>query len=81
MDPRQRLLIVDTENHCVRRYDPVTETISLVAGVPRQAGVAVGADWASTQIRRPHGCRVAPDGRLVIVDSDNDRILIGPLDE
>lgn len=81
MDRRERLLIVDTENHCVRRYDPVSGTIELVAGVPRQAGAAIGTDWTATHLRRPHGCRIAPDGRLVVVDSDNDRILIGPLDD
>ena len=79
MDQRQRLLIVDTENHCIRRYEPVSGTIRIVAGVPRQAGTMIGSEWTSTQLRRPHGCRIAPDGRLVIVDSDNDRILIGPL--
>lgn len=81
VDHRQRLLIVDTENHCIRRYDPVAGTIDLVAGVPRRAGSAIAAGWTATHLRRPHGCRIAPDGRLVVVDSDNDRILIGPLDD
>jgi len=77
MDRQQRVLIVDTENHCVRRYNPNTETIDLVAGTPPRAGVEVGAGWKTTSLRRPHGARIAPDGRLVIADSDNDRVLIG----
>ena len=77
MDRQQRVLIVDTENHCVRRYDPDTEIIELVAGTPPRAGVEVGDDWKTTSLRRPHGARIAPDGRLVIADSDNDRVLIG----
>lgn len=77
MDREQRVLIVDTENHAVRRYDPETAVIDLVAGMPPQAGAGVGTDWRTTQLRRPHGARIAPDGRLVIADSDNDRILIG----
>ncbi|MFM7207074.1 MAG: hypothetical protein ACKO4T_10450 [Planctomycetaceae bacterium] len=77
VDGRGRVLIADTENHCIRRYDPQRETIVTVAGVPRQAGAAVGADLATTQLSRPHGCRIAPDGRLVIADSDNDRVLAG----
>ena len=77
MDREQRVLIVDTENHCIRRYDPATGRIDLVAGVPQRAGAAVGGDWKSTELRRPHGVRIAPDGRLVIADSDNDRLLIG----
>jgi len=77
MDGDQRVLIVDTENHAVRRYDPETAVIDLVAGMPPQAGAGIGTDWRTTQLRRPHGARIAPDGRLVIADSDNDRILIG----
>ncbi len=77
MDRQQRVLIIDTENHCVRRYDPATAMIELIAGMPAQAGAAVGVDWKTTQLRRPHGGRIAPDGRLVIADSDNDRLLIG----
>ena len=78
MDRTGGVLIVDTENHCVRRYDPLSTQIDLVAGVPTQAGAAVGATWQQTELRRPHGARIAPDGRLVIADSDNDRVLIGP---
>jgi hypothetical protein len=37
----------------------------------------VGADLRSTHLARPHGCTLAPDGRLVIADSDNDRIIAG----
>ncbi len=77
LDRAGRVLIADTENHCIRRYDPESETITTVAGVPTKAGVAIGNDLRSTQLARPHGCMVAPDGRLVIADSDNDRILAG----
>jgi DNA-binding beta-propeller fold protein YncE len=77
MDREQRVLIVDTENHCIRRYDPATGRIDLVAGVPQRAGAAIGGDWKATELRRPHGVRIAPDGRLIIADSDNDRLLIG----
>lgn len=77
IDREQRVLIVDTENHCVRRYDPTSGQIELVAGVPQRAGAAIGDTWKATELRRPHGARIAPDGRLVIADSDNDRVLIG----
>jgi hypothetical protein len=78
MDRQGGVLIVDTENHCVRRYDPGTKQIDLVAGVPPEAGATVGDAWTNTKLRRPHGARIAPDGRLLIADSDNDRVLIGP---
>ena len=80
LDRAGRVLIADTENHCIRRYDPGSETITTVAGVPTKAGAAIGADLRSTRLARPHGCRISPDGRLVIADSDNDRILAGPAD-
>ncbi|MFM8283761.1 MAG: hypothetical protein ACKOCW_09415 [Planctomycetaceae bacterium] len=37
----------------------------------------MAAGWASTHLDRPHGVAIAPDGRLVVVDSGNDRILAG----
>jgi len=79
LDRQGRVLIADTENHCIRRYDPASGTIDLVAGVPGHAGAAVGSDLLATQLQRPHGCCLDPQGRLVIADSDNDRILAGAI--
>jgi sugar lactone lactonase YvrE len=80
MDGQGRVLVCDTENHCIRRYDPVTGIIVTVAGVPGSPGTAVGSDWRTTQLARPHAARIDPAGNLVVADSDNDRILAGPLD-
>ena len=79
LDRRGRVLIADTENHCIRRYDPASGTIELVAGTPARHGATVGADLLSTQLFRPHGCCLDPQGRLVVADSDNDRIIVGDL--
>ena len=81
LDRRGRVLIADTENHCIRRYDPASGRIDLVAGMPPRAGATVGEDLRSTQLKRPHGCCLDPSGRLVIADSDNDRILAGDVPE
>jgi sugar lactone lactonase YvrE len=78
-DRAGRVLIADTENHCIRRYDPATGMIDLVAGTPPRGGATVGKDLLSTQLLRPHGCCLDPEGRLVIADSDNDRIIAGDL--
>ena len=78
-DLEGRVLIADTENHCIRRYDPASGTIELVAGTPPRGGATVGKDLLSTQLLRPHGCCLDPLGRLVIADSDNDRIIVGDL--
>jgi sugar lactone lactonase YvrE len=79
LDRQGRVLIADTENHCIRRYDPASGSIDLVAGTPARGGATVGADLLSTQLLRPHGCCLDPEGRLVIADSDNDRIIAGEI--
>ena len=77
MDRRGDVLILDTENHCLRLFDPVKQTIRTIVGNGRK-GAAVGQDWAGTQLSRPHGARIGPDGRLYVADTENNRILIGP---
>ena len=80
LDQRGRVLIADTENHCIRRWDPSTGLIELVAGRPTRKGTAIGANLLATELARPHGCALDPAGRLVIADSDNDRVLAGPVE-
>jgi len=80
LDRQSRVLIADTENHCIRRYDPASGSIDLVAGTPARGGANLGTDLLSTQLLRPHGCCLDPEGRLVIADSDNDRIIAGEID-
>ena len=77
LDAKGGVLILDTENHCLRRYDPATRTLRTVAGNGAK-GSAVGADWTTTQLNRPQGARLGPDGRLYVADTGNNRILVGP---
>jgi len=77
MDAKGGVLILDTENHCLRRYEPSDRTIRTIVGNGKK-GAAVGQDWAATQLNRPHGARIGPDGRLYVADSENNRILVGP---
>ncbi|MCX6921151.1 MAG: hypothetical protein NTX20_07500 [Verrucomicrobia bacterium] len=77
MDAKGNVLILDTENHCLRLFDPAKLTIRTIAGNGKK-GQAVGQGWASTQLNRPHGARIGPDGRLYVTDTENNRILIGP---
>ncbi|MDB6118758.1 MAG: repeat protein, partial [Verrucomicrobiaceae bacterium] len=71
------VLICDTENHCVRRYIPGTGQIELVAGHPPTAGLKIGDTWLATNLRRPHGVRIGPDGSLYVCDTYNNRVLQG----
>ena len=77
MDAAGRVLIADAENHCIRRYSPQTGKIELIAGAPPKAGNKVGKTFLQTELRRPHGVRHGPDGRLYVADTYNDRVLRG----
>lgn len=77
MDAKGDVLILDTENHCLRVFDPTKQTIRTLVGNGKK-GSAVGSDWAGTQLNRPHGARIGPDARLYVTDTENNRILIGP---
>ena len=77
MDPQGRILITDTENHCIRRYDPATGLMELIAGVPGVRGRASSEDPLKIELARPHGSRVR-DGWLFIADSENDRVIWFP---
>lgn len=60
------LLIVDTENHVIRRIDPRNGIVLTIAGNGRS-----GAD---ASLARPHGVAVSPDGAIHIADTENHRI-------
>ena len=75
MDPNGNVLICDTENHCVRRYSPTTGKIELIAGKPPKSGKNVGTTLLETELSRPHGVRIAPDGSIYICDTYNNRVL------
>jgi len=77
MDKDGTVLICDTENHCVRRYFPKTGKIELVAGTPGKASDQIGSNFLKTGLRRPHGVRIGPDGKLYIADTYNNRVLSG----
>lgn len=75
IDPQDNVIICDTENHCLRRYEPKTGKIVLVAGTPPNSGDTIGKDLLGTSLKRPHGVRFDKQGRLYVVDSENNRVL------
>ena len=80
LDPQGRILITDTENHCIRRYDPRSKIIELVAGVPGVRGSASSDNPLEIELARPHGSRIHK-GWLFIADSENDRLISFPYPE
>ena len=67
------VLIVDTENHAIRRIDRATGIVTTIAGGHRgpegDGGLATEAG-----LDRPHGAVVGPDGAIYIGDTNNHRI-------
>ncbi|MEO1614447.1 MAG: NHL repeat-containing protein [Planctomycetota bacterium] len=68
MDSKGRLLVVDTENHCVRRIDLVKETIETVLGG--------STEKETLPLKRPHGIAAESSGDgFWVADSENHRII------
>lgn len=65
IDLDDSVIIADAENHLIKRYDPVSKTLSTI--------LDHGPD--GKPLNRPHGIWVRTDGTLYICDSWNDRIL------
>jgi sugar lactone lactonase YvrE len=73
LDRDGSLLIVDTENHALRRIDRASGIVTTVAG-GRRGGEGDGGPAAGAGLDRPHGAVVGPDGAIYIGDTNNHRI-------
>jgi sugar lactone lactonase YvrE len=74
-DQQGNLLVVDTENHAIRKIDAVTGIVTTVAG-GRLGGEGDGAEAVAAGLDRPHGCDMDPQGNLFIADSNNHRVRV-----
>jgi len=70
-----KVLIADSSNHAIRRYDPATGTLSTVAGTGKAGKGPAGEDPLKTDLKDPHAVAVSPEGVITIADSGNARIL------
>lgn len=68
------LLIVDTENHAIRRVDLRAGTVVALIGSGRQGGEGDGGPAHAAELDRPHGATVAADGSIYVGDTNNHRI-------
>ena len=69
------LLVVDTENHAIRRIDASTGIVSTIAG-GRLGGGGDGSRATVAAMDRPHGVDVDADGNIFIADSNNHRVRV-----
>ena len=74
-DEQGNVLVVDTENHAIRRIDPRTGIVTTVAG-GRHGGNGDGGPATAAGLDRPHGCCVDGQGNLYIADSNNHRVRV-----
>jgi DNA-binding beta-propeller fold protein YncE len=74
IDREGNLLIVDTENHAIRKIDIHSKTVATVIGSGRQGGDGDGGPATGASLDRPHGAAVAADGSIYIGDTNNHRV-------
>ena len=74
-DSQDNVIVVDTENHAIRRIDPATGIVTTIAG-GRLGGEGDGGPATDAGLDRPHGCDLDRDDNLFIADSNNHRVRV-----
>jgi hypothetical protein len=75
IDRDDTVLIVDTENHVIRRYDPRDGRITRAVGSGTRGAAGLGGPASAVQLDRPHGVYLDSNGDLLLADSENHRVL------
>jgi DNA-binding beta-propeller fold protein YncE len=75
VDRDSSVLIADSDNHRVRKYDLRDGTVRTIAGTGKPGRTGLGGPPESAELNQPHGVYVHPNGTVYISDSSNDRIL------
>lgn len=70
--PNGNLIVADTGSHSIKSIDE-TGTVTLIAGTENRSGFADG-DVLQASFNGPIGVAVAPDGKIYVADTYNDRI-------
>ena len=74
-DPAGNLLVVDTENHAIRRIDAATGIVTTIAG-GHLGGEGDGEEATSAGMDRPLGLDQDAAGNIYIADSNNHRVRV-----
>ena len=74
-DPQDNLVVVDTENHAIRRIDAATGIVTTIAG-GRLGGEGDGGPATDAGLDRPHGCGIDAHGNIFVADSNNHRVRV-----
>ena len=74
-DADDNIIVVDIENHAIRRIDANTGIVTTIAG-GQLGGHGDGGPATDAGLDRPHGCGIAANGAIYIADSNNHRVRI-----
>ena len=75
VDLQDNVIIADTENHVIKKYNTRSGAIQAIAGSGERGAQIFEDAPLKTQLNRPHGVFVHASGALFISDSENHRIL------
>jgi sugar lactone lactonase YvrE len=73
LTPDGALIVADTGSHTIKRVEPQSGVVKIIAGVENRAGFADGSG-ASALFDGPIGVAVGADGTIFVADTYNDRI-------
>jgi len=74
-DALDNVVVVDTENHAIRRIDASTVVVTTIAG-GRLGGEGDGGPATEAAMDRPHGCGIDAQGNIFVADSNNHRVRV-----
>ena len=74
VDGDGNLYISDSGNHCIRKVDAATGTISTIAGTGEWGYSGDGGPATRAQLSEPEGVAVDGDGNVYIADAGSNRI-------
>jgi sugar lactone lactonase YvrE len=74
LDLDGNLLITDSDNHLVRRWDRATGRIDRIAGIGEASGAGDGGPALEAGLAYPFGIVVDGNGRVLVADTFNHRI-------
>lgn len=72
---KDEIIVVDTENHALRKIDPASNIVTTIAG-GHLGGDGDGGPATDAGLERPHGCGIDKSGVIYIADSNNHRVRI-----